>query len=44
MIHVLIAVSGSRLWTNSLLDRRDAITGAQHPRKPEVFMPGKSPG
>ena len=34
----------SRLWINSLLHVRDDVPGAQIPRKPEVFLPGKSSG
>ncbi|MFM8283873.1 MAG: hypothetical protein ACKOCW_10010, partial [Planctomycetaceae bacterium] len=33
-----------RLWTNSLLDRTDAIAAVQLPKKPEVFLHGKSSG
>jgi hypothetical protein len=32
-------IAASRLWNNSLLHVRDDVPGAQHPRKPEVFIP-----
>ena len=34
----------SRLWTNSLLDRTDAIAAVQLAKTPEVFLPGTTPG
>jgi uncharacterized membrane protein len=34
----------SRLWPNRLPHVRDDVPGAEHPRKPEVFVPGKSLG
>jgi hypothetical protein len=34
----------SRLWKNSLPHVTDDVPGAEHPRKPEVFLPGKSLG